>query len=135
MITASRPRPVGGVSSILLRSSPESVVRARSHVGANAHMYDADRYTSGIIVSELATNAVVHARGESIIIRLYLSDQGPVIEVWDQSTAAPVVGRLESLHDSGRGLAMVEFMAKSLGWVRLAHHGKVVYAVLESEGS
>ncbi|WP_169807779.1 ATP-binding protein [Actinomadura hibisca] len=120
-----------------MRASPESVGRARSFIAAHSDTYDADPDTCQAIISELATNAVVHGsnggRCEAIIIRFYLSDQGPVIEVWDGSNAAPIAGRLESMHESGRGLAMVELMSRTLGYVPLVQGGKIVYAILERE--
>ena len=81
--------------------------------------------TIALLVTELATNAVLHARTP---FQLSLESRpGHVrICVEDQSTDRPAVRRYDSDAVTGRGLALVEQLASSWG-VDTTPTGKVVW--------
>ncbi len=81
------------------------------------------------IASELVANVVTHTRNGGVI-RLYLSEAGPVIEVWDNSPEPPIVQPLDLSSNSGRGMAIVAALAATWGTNPLASGGKCVWAVL-----
>ncbi|HWG74620.1 MAG TPA: ATP-binding protein [Acidimicrobiales bacterium] len=83
-----------------------------------------------LVVSELVTNAVLHARSEfeltlqnsNQVVRVEVSDRNPRLPVW--ATGAP--------HDaySGRGLALVRSLATDWGVESHAGNGKTVWCEL-----
>lgn len=81
--------------------------------------------TSELIVSELVTNAVHHARGP-ITVRL-LRGRSLVCEVGDSSFAVPSLRDPGEGTDGGRGLHLVNWLAYRWG-SRPAPGGKVVWA-------
>ncbi|HEX5587166.1 MAG TPA: ATP-binding protein [Acidimicrobiia bacterium] len=81
-----------------------------------------------LIVSELVTNAIVHAHGEVEVC--ITTPPGAVrIEVIDQTPdRAPEIRPLDGVFAAnGRGLRMVEGFSRSWG-VRAGDHSKVVWA-------
>lgn len=83
--------------------------------------------TATLLVSELATNAIVHA-ASSIRLRVGVGDDIRV-EVGDASNDAPVVGAGGTKRESGRGLAIVANLAESWDWSPRPP-GKVVWFAL-----
>lgn len=86
------------------------------------------------MVSELATNAVVHGSeaGDTVIVRAYRRDDGvPVVETWDRSDALPVVRAVNYGMESGRGLLLLEGLVRRWGTRPLSEGGKVVWAEIE----
>ena len=81
--------------------------------------------TSELIVSELVTNAVKHARGP-VKVRL-LRGRSLVCEVGDASFAVPSLRDPEEGTDGGRGLHLINWLAHRWG-SRLTPGGKVVWA-------
>ncbi|MEO3849551.1 ATP-binding protein [Streptomyces sp. B8F3] len=95
-----------------------------------------------IVVSELATNAV-KATGvvdphpgwgtssalNLITVRLLGLDDAIVIEVWDAEPTRPMLALPVEDDESGRGLVLVEALARRWG-TYAAHGGKVVWAEL-----
>lgn len=82
-----------------------------------------------LVVSELVTNVVLHGVGP---IGLALGPRAPgiVLEVADRSRAMPVMNRYGSGASTGRGLLLVDGVAKGWG-VRACPNGKGVWAVVE----
>jgi anti-sigma regulatory factor (Ser/Thr protein kinase) len=106
---------------------PESVAAARRFTRAALarHGIAADIIdTATLLVSELATNAIVHATS-TIRLRVGVGDDIRV-EVRDASDEAPVVGVADCAHESGRGLAIVTTLAESWDWSPRGN-GKVVW--------
>ena len=83
--------------------------------------------TAILLVSELATNAIVHATS-TIRLRVGVGDEIRV-EVRDASDDAPVVGDRRPERESGRGLAIVATLADSWDWSPRPS-GKVVWFAL-----
>jgi anti-sigma regulatory factor (Ser/Thr protein kinase) len=108
---------------------------ARGHVGAFLEAHDINsevRQVALLIVSELVTNAVVHA-AEPISLDVAIHDDTLRLEVCDGDDRAGAVA-VRSAHGgdtNGRGLAIVESLAQRWG-VRSHRGGKSVWAEMET---
>jgi DNA-binding NarL/FixJ family response regulator len=101
---------------------------ARRFVTEALRMWDLDELadTVTLLVSELVTNAVVHA-GSDVEVLVRLTGDAACVEVTDTSELAPAP-REASLEDaSGRGLALVEAMARRWGVRPCPGGGKTVW--------
>jgi anti-sigma regulatory factor (Ser/Thr protein kinase) len=83
---------------------------------------------AALVVSELATNAVIHARSDFIVSMSSLR-QAVRISVRDTSVAPPTQRDSAPMALSGRGLGLVAALASRWG-VDLLADGKVVWAEL-----
>ncbi|MFE1171745.1 ATP-binding protein [Streptomyces sp. NPDC058773] len=116
-MTASRPTGHPGYSETLPRR-PESVATARRLVRTALAAWGMEELAGdgALVVSELVTNAVQHARSEAI--RLVVSRPGPAtvrIGVVDKSKAPPRPRRKGSEGVSGRGLVLVTALSDDWG--------------------
>jgi anti-sigma regulatory factor (Ser/Thr protein kinase) len=109
------------------------VKRARDFVGsALAELDLPDAVPDAIlVVSELVTNAIVHA-GTDITVRVRSVDSDVRVEVEDGSSALPELRILSSGASAGRGLLLVEHFTKQWG-AEATPSGKVVWFVVEQE--
>jgi anti-sigma regulatory factor (Ser/Thr protein kinase) len=80
--------------------------------------------TAALLVSELATNAVEHARTD-FTVRVVLADSLRV-EVADRSPALPVRRQVPVQAERGRGLSIVDTLAARWG-TSTTEDGKVVW--------
>ena len=109
---------------------PESVGAARRFTRAalGRHSIDPEIIdTATLLVSELATNAIVHAMS-TIRLRIGVGEDIRV-EVRDASDNAPVIGDFGPESESGRGMAIVTTLADSWDW-QPRPSGKVVWFAL-----
>lgn len=121
-----------GAPRIILQPHTESPRRARELVGeALDEQVDREiREDAAVVVSELVTNAVIHA-GTTVAVRIHLLDEGGVrIEVADSRSWPPVPRRLAPESVGGRGLVLVEALAGKWG-VDPTPEGKVVWAEID----
>ena len=81
--------------------------------------------TVALLVSEVATNALVHGNGD-VQVRVVSQPALLRVEVSDESPRLPVPRAAGPLEEGGRGLALVETLASSWG-VRPEGSGKVVW--------
>jgi anti-sigma regulatory factor (Ser/Thr protein kinase) len=90
--------------------------------------------TTVLLVSELVTNAIQHARagGSPIVLRLETADGWLRIEVQDADPSEPSPRPQTVLEESGFGLVLVEAMADKWG-VRQTVNGKAVWAELDTQ--
>ena len=85
---------------------------------------------ASLVLTELTTNAILHARGEAVDIWLRADRQSLAIFVGDSSPDMPVCGDALSDDDLfGRGLIIVESLAQHWGTYRVPT-GKIVWALL-----
>lgn len=117
------------------RAYPESVYLTRSLVSQACEAWGLARldYVGRTIMSELATNAVVHAvEGHEIQAWVTLLDGAVEFRVWDPSHAPPVVPDADIEAEGGRGLMMVRLLATGgCGYRHVGGgRGKVVWARL-----
>ena len=84
-----------------------------------------------LIVTELATNALLHAGGRPVL-RLSVTGTELRIEVYDDSPAPPV--RRAAGADGGWGLALVERLSSAWGTTRHGR-GKLVWCALPAKSA
>jgi anti-sigma regulatory factor (Ser/Thr protein kinase) len=110
------------------REARQAVDEALRHLGHHGRLVDDAR----LVVTELAANAVVHARSPfSVSIRH--KDSTVRVLVGDRSPAAPEVRAASSTLLSGRGMRLVAAIAARWG-VDFTPDGKVVWAELRADG-
>jgi anti-sigma regulatory factor (Ser/Thr protein kinase) len=83
-----------------------------------------------LVVSELVTNAVVHA-GTPFLVAAQVQESGIRLSVRDANTARPTLRDGGQLAPSGRGLRIVATLASNWG-VDVDADGKTVWADLRS---
>ena len=135
------PLPWGGDHSpvttppleMVAESVLTSVARLR-HFATDAvtlHAPDVDCDTVALLVSEVATNALVHGAGD-VRVRVVPQPRVVRIEVLDGSSTLPR-RRAATLYDEGgRGIALVEAMATAWGSEVTAEGKKVWFEVASS---
>ena len=90
--------------------APEQVGVARRWAAAVYRDAGADPDSCYLLVSEMATNAVVHARGEKFRIRIHR--EALWIEVWDESTSLPQQREHDEMAQDGRGLELLDLLTE-----------------------
>ena len=124
----------------MLPNDPQSVGRARDTTGAAraAGLSAADVERAALLVSELVTNAIVHARSQ---FRVRVSVRPvPRVEVEDDSPALPepppaeTTVSVDDIEPGGLGMAIVDRLASRWGTERTTN-GKVVWFELEPQGA
>lgn len=109
-----------------------SVSDARRFVRRTLEGWAADEHdhAAALIVTELATNSLLHARG-GFAVEVSHSEQGIRIGVSDASRRSPMAKSHSPESTTGRGLQLVTAYAESWGVDRRAD-GKTVWAVLRT---
>ena len=117
-----------------LPSQPTSPGEARRFVGnvLRGHGLDTDEVVEAalLLTSELVTNAVLYAAG-SIEVDVDIDLRGVRVEVGDHSTQPPSPRDAGPEETSGRGLHLVEAMARAWGVEQQHDDGKVVWFELD----
>ncbi|MEX2290933.1 MAG: ATP-binding protein [Mycobacteriales bacterium] len=130
-MTAPEPPGEGAVADepgLVVASAPRSVALVRRYAldACAALGWDDSADTVALLVSEMATNAVLHAYGSEIRVRVLDRGLRLRVEVHDGSPALPVPRNAPARDEDGRGLALVEALA--VGWgADLAPGGKTVW--------
>lgn len=103
-------------AEVTLPGTTASVGAARRFLSATLAQWDADdaAWTAAQVVSELATNAVIHA-GTAFTLRLELTATGLRVEVGDGSRRTPRQRHYGLSATTGRGLALVASLADDWG--------------------
>lgn len=108
-------------------SSPSRARRIVVDTLASWEIEDSD--TVVLLTHELVTNAVLHGTAP-VVLRLERREHAIRVEVADGSEVPPEVRHYEQDAFTGRGLALVEALARRWGW-QLAGRGKVVWCEVE----
>ncbi|MEU8783904.1 ATP-binding protein [Streptomyces sp. NPDC048637] len=120
-----------GPLCLIVMPAPLSVRRVRAAVRGHlaARGLTTHSTTAELLASELVTNALRHAPGS---IRLSLSIQRGAIhcEVQDTNPTAPTVRRAQYGDEGGRGMLLVQQLAREWG-SRASGRGKAVWFDLE----
>ena len=116
--------------------APSSAGEARRFVTRVLADADLDwlSYTATVLVSELVSNAVLHAATPAEVVVTSTGD-GVRVEVHDASPRMPVRKHYSALSGTGRGLLLVERMASQWGAEPTAGGGKVVWFELDRDSS
>ncbi|RKN10083.1 ATP-binding protein [Streptomyces radicis] len=147
-------RTLSGTATLGLAPRPESVRRARDFTRSTLHGWRLPEQFDAValVVSELVTNAVRHGVGvrpttfdeeghaydggerSAVELELMRCSGRLICAVQDPSAAAPRVGEMDGVAESGRGLHLVECFSDGWGWRALAgeRRGKVVWAVFRT---
>jgi anti-sigma regulatory factor (Ser/Thr protein kinase) len=112
---------------LLADTVPASVARIRRFAAdacrSSSPRVDPD--TVALLVSEVATNALVHGEGR-VRVRVRPTASGLRVEVHDGSHVLPSRRRATPMDEGGRGIALVE--ALSSGWgAETTSDGKTVW--------
>jgi serine/threonine-protein kinase RsbW len=131
-MTAARPPRVRQATLPVARQSPglaRQVARDALMSWQLTHLTD----TAILLISELVTNAVLHARTNGLGLALQLEVHGTWlrIEVHDADLRGPEPRTSAGLEESGLGLVLVDSLADSWG-VRETPDGKAVWAELDT---
>lgn len=127
----ARPTGVPGYSETLPRA-PESVATARRLVRTALAAWRLEQLADSatLVVSELVTNAVQHARCDAVRVVVTRPSPSTVcVAVVDKSRVQPVPCRASEHDEGGRGLALVGLLAEKWGTDPLPW-GKRVWAEL-----
>ena len=119
-----------------LAAEASSVSRARTFVAGHLRDHALGSLVDDIelVVSELATNAVMHA-GSAITVTLRAFEQTVLLEVLDGAQTGPTVRSSRTLDTDGRGMAIVQALSRDWGVNARGTAGKSVWAAFEIEGA
>jgi serine phosphatase RsbU (regulator of sigma subunit) len=109
-----------------LPADPSVVARARTRALRKLTEWDLEHmaFTTELMVSELVTNAILHAAGP-LELRL-IRNSSLICEVSDGSSTSPHMRRARSTDEGGRGLFLVAQFGQRWG-TRYRPHGKTVW--------
>ena len=122
-------------AQITLPAATRSVGDARRFLLDTLEEWDAEPFVwiAATVISELTTNAVLHARTSFTVAVAQLGDRLR-LEVADGSVRRPVPRRYGLEATTGRGLALVQQLARSWG-VTTKGNGKTVWCEIMPEPS
>jgi anti-sigma regulatory factor (Ser/Thr protein kinase) len=139
-VTSPAPWPLQTRLELAAHATVPGVVRG--HVRAVAGEWGLARLadTAELLASEIATNAIQASQrleaSEDLatvpVVRLWLTSDGTsmVIHIWDASDEMPIRQTTAPDEEGGRGLMLVDALAKDWGSYRKAAGGKVVWAMI-----
>jgi anti-sigma regulatory factor (Ser/Thr protein kinase) len=134
-VVAGAPTPFGAEAARRFPRTPETSRLARQFVCGVLQTWslEADVIDDALLVaSELVTNAVLHASSD-VVVGLARTDGGVRIVVSDTCGREPVARELSPDRPNGRGLAIVNALAR--GWGHdFVQSGKLVWVDLGTEG-
>jgi serine/threonine-protein kinase RsbW len=110
--------------------APECSARLRSMLWTTFACWDCDTDRlddAALVLSELVGNAVRHAEGDTVQVRLRRTADVLRIAVRDGSAAQPAPREASFEDESGRGMLIIEALSRRWGCEPLAQ-GKIVWA-------
>lgn len=119
-----------------LVAEPSSVSHARAFVVGHLLDHELPDLVDDIqlVVSELTTNALLHAR-TPFIVTLGASMETVLLEVLDEELAGPVLVVADPSASCGRGLAIVQALSRRWGVSTRGANGKTVWAEFDTHRS
>lgn len=120
-------------ATLVLPGETSSVPSARRFVEQTLRRWGLDNlaWSAALLVSELATNACLHARTQ-LVVTLSRTLDGVRLEVQDGSSVVPRMRRYAEEATTGRGLRLIADLARRWG-VDQVVGGKVVWAELAAD--
>jgi signal transduction histidine kinase len=115
-------------------ASAEEVSAARGFVRGEVSGWGLDPGDAALVVTELAANAVRHARSPFTVTVKRIDDaaDAAVVEVTDTSPEMPALATPSPDATSGRGLLIVDLLARAWGTRPEPGGGKTVWAEFEA---
>jgi anti-sigma regulatory factor (Ser/Thr protein kinase) len=129
-----------------LSAHPNAAYHARRHVRRVLSQWGREDLvdTAELVASEFVANAVkatrdldtctedeaIYGTTEYIWMNVYRSGEAVVLEVWDSSRTPPVQRRASLDEENGRGLQIVDALAKDWGYRWPRTGGKVLWCTL-----
>jgi len=116
---------------VRLAPGPAAAAEARSQVRAAiaAWKVPVDEDVAVLLTSELVTNAVTHAAGQTIAVGIRCTRDRLRVDVYDMSSSPPVLANAPPEAEAGRGLIVVAELSAEWGSYPTLT-GKVVYFTL-----
>jgi anti-sigma regulatory factor (Ser/Thr protein kinase) len=116
---------------VRLAPGPAAAAEARGQVRAAIAAWDApvDPDVAVLLTSELVTNAVRHAAGETVMLGIRRARDRLRVDVYDTSRALPMREDTPADAEAGRGLVLVDELSAEWGFYRTPA-GKAVYFTL-----
>ncbi|MCW2777848.1 MAG: hypothetical protein JWN17_1573 [Frankiales bacterium] len=113
---------------LVVPSAPRSVAEMRHYAVRNCIEmgWGAHADTVALLVSEVAGNAVLHAYGQEVAVRVLLRASRLRVEVWDGSPRLPLPRGASERAENGRGLLILEALAAAWG-VEARSDGKILW--------
>jgi anti-sigma regulatory factor (Ser/Thr protein kinase) len=111
---------------MIFEPEPGQVLAARRFVAGVLHRWHVRCDDLPLLVSELATNAVLHARSD-FEVRIRLMDDRVRVEVFDQNTRLPSFAVVPPDAYSGRGLMLVQALSGAWGVESHSDNGKTIW--------
>ncbi|MFE0645343.1 ATP-binding protein [Streptomyces sp. NPDC058877] len=140
------------ISELTLAATPNAVAWARRHtvdILKRWHFPDEGIEVARLLVSELATSAIQHARPiktseaaahfvgiNTIVLMLWPTDGGMILAVSDPDPRPPAPRAGDASATGGRGLVLIQTMANRWGYSPTGPHpGKIVWAEVPAHPS
>ncbi len=115
----------------LFAAKPQCIREARQFVAQQLNGRSPDLVSDTVLmVSELTTNCIVHARSP-FKVSIISDGQTICVEVTDNGTGTPTCQPLDPLRSSGRGLQIIEQLSNTWGVTPKDDHGKTVWFTIE----
>ena len=123
------------VAATHLAADPKSAGAARRFVDETLGRWDCGNLldTVTLLVSELVTNAVVHARSE-VDVTVQLAEGAVRVAVMDQAETVPRRRTAGDDATSGRGFELIELLATAWG-IDVLEHGKRIWFEVPRPGA
>nr|WP_037603904.1 SpoIIE family protein phosphatase [Streptacidiphilus rugosus] len=127
LVARTRVLPVDRVAAWEVAADPAVVAGIRAGVAERLTAWGLDElaFTTELVVSELATNAIRYAAGPIRVRLLY--DRTLVCEVSDGSSTSPHLRYAATTDEGGRGLFLVAQLSERWG-TRYTPEGKVIWS-------
>ncbi|MFJ9111013.1 SpoIIE family protein phosphatase [Streptomyces sp. NPDC102283] len=137
--TSARETPPRRSVLTIAQAEPERVSVGRQLVRELLHDWsDPDQVDSAVLmVSEMATNVLVHTDGDALMVAEISGEQGERrlrVEVADASDELPHKRRPGEMASSGRGLVLMEMLADAWGVDPRGEGKSIWFELYESDG-
>jgi hypothetical protein len=111
---------------------PEAVPRARHHVRDRLRAWSIDAPDVELIASELVTNGLAATPAWPIDLWLFADEPRRTVltMLWDASPTPPTLMQPDDASEGGRGLLIVNALAKEWGW-HPGPVGKIIWTLVD----
>lgn len=84
-----------------------------------------------VVATELATNAVQNANGDTVAVRIERLASAVRVNIWDDNPELPSEPSPDVDDEHGRGLMITAALSTDFGFYPVTNGGKVVWAVIK----